>query len=245
MSSSDRGPTPAGMRALVVAPAYNEHGKIGNVVRKVPRDIIAAVVVVDDCSADDTSDEARAAGAIVIRHERNRGVGAAIRSGIDYAIANGFDVVAILSGDDQHDPHDLYGVMALIEQGYDFVQGSRRFAGGLDAPHIGWFRRFSTWGYTQFFRLVSGFPCTDATNGGRAFRVSILQDGRINLWQDWLDTYELETYLLYKAIKSGVRIVEAPVKVIYHERGTTKMKPIVDWWRIMRPLVFLALGLRK
>ncbi|MBI5878700.1 MAG: glycosyltransferase family 2 protein [Chloroflexi bacterium] len=233
------------LRTAVVAPAYNEQGKIGRVVNKVPRDIISAIVVVDDCSTDATSAEAAAAGAVVIRHERNRGVGAAIRSGIDYALANGFDAVAILSGDDQHDPNDLYGMLALLEQGYDFVQGSRRFAGGLDAPNIGWFRRMSTWGYTIVFRLVSGFPCTDATNGGRAFRLRIFDDRRINLWQDWLDTYELETYLLFKAIKTHVRIVEAPVKVIYHDRGTTKMKPFRDWWRIMKPLVYLSLGLRK
>jgi dolichol-phosphate mannosyltransferase len=95
------------------------------------------------------------------------------------------------------------------------------------------------------FRVLSGFPCTDATNGGRAFRTRIFRNRKINLWQDWLDTYELEPYLLYKAIRCGVRTIEAPMKVIYHERGTTKMRPFRDWWRLFRPLVFIALGLRK
>lgn len=233
------------LRTLVAIPAYNEQGKIGCVVRKIPAPLADAVLVVDDCSTDATSDEAQAAGAHVIRHAHNMGVGAAIRSGIDYALANGYDIVAILSGDDQHDPNDLCRMFELIErEGYDFVQGSRRLA-GLDAPNIGLFRRVFTWVYATMFRALTGFPCTDATNGGRAFRTRIFDDKRINLWQAWLNSYELEPYLLYQAVKNGVKITEAPMKVIYHHNGTTKMKPIRDWWRILRPMVYLTLGIRK
>ena len=233
------------LRTLIVIPAFNEQGKIGNVVRKIPPQLVDAALVVDDCSRDETVAEAMAAGALIVRHEHNRGVGAAIRSGIDYAIANEFDVVAILSGDDQHDANDLREMLRLIrDDGYDFVQGSRRLT-GLDAPNIGWFRRTFTLVYVILFRLLTGFPCTDATNGGRAFRTRIFADQRINLWQAWLDTYELEPYLLYQAVRCGVKITEAPMKVIYHTQGTTKMKPFKDWWRILRPMVYLALGLRK
>jgi dolichol-phosphate mannosyltransferase len=234
-----------GLRTLVVIPAYNEQGKIGDVVTGVPLDIVAAVLVVDDCSHDQTGAEANEAGALVLRHERNLGVGAAIRSGIDYARTHEYDVVAIMSGDNQHDPRDLPGLLNLIEEdGYDFVQGSRRL-GGLRAPNISLFRRSFTWLYTLVFRILTGFPSTDATNGGRAFRVSIFRDSRINLWQDWLNGYELEPYLLYKAIRHGFRVTEAPMKVIYHDAGTTKMRPIRDWWRLFRPMMFLAFGLRK
>ena len=234
------------MKKLIVIPAYNEQGKIESVVAKIPQGLIDDVLVVDDHSSDKTSEEAAAAGARVVRHERNTGVGGAIRSGIDYARANGFDVVAILSGDDQHDPNDLYGVLRpIIEDGFDFVQGSRRL-GGLDSPNIGWFRRFFTWVYAVVFRVMTGFPCTDATNGGRAFRVDIFsRDPAIDLWQDWLNTYELEPYLFYQVVRRGFKVTEAPMKVIYHSRGTTKMKPFRDWWRIFRPMLLLALGLRK
>jgi dolichol-phosphate mannosyltransferase len=232
-------------RILVVIPAYNEEGKIGRVVAKIPKRICSGIAVVNDCSTDATAAEAEAAGAILISHPVNRGVGAAIRTGIDYAIKNKFDVVVVLSGDDQHDPGDLPGLLAPILDGtHDFVQGSRRLS-GLRAPNIGMFRRVSTWCYTVLFRILSGFPCTDATNGGRAFRTRIFRNRQINLWQDWMDTYELEPYLLYKSIRCGVRTTEAPMKVIYHSRGTTKMRPFRDWWRLFRPMVFLALGLRK
>jgi dolichol-phosphate mannosyltransferase len=238
-------PSGDGLRVVVVIPAYNEQGKIGRVISKIPDSLMVQVVVVDDGSSDATAGEAAASGAVVIRHPRNRGVGAAIRSGIDYALSNGYDVVAILSGDDQHDPHDLYGLIEPIRTaGFDFVQGSRRLT-GLQAPNIGWFRRAFTWLYALVFRLLTGWPCTDATNGGRAFRTSVFRNGRINLWQEWLDSYELEPYLLYQAVKQGYRVTEAPMKVIYHERGTTKMKPVRDWWRIFRPMIYLSLGLRR
>jgi len=237
--------TPPALRALIVVPAFNEQGKIGRVVAKVPPGLAEAVLVVDDCSLDATAAEALKAGALVVQHAHNLGVGAAIRTGIDYARTNYFDIVAILSGDDQHDPNDLREMLRLIRAGgYDFVQGSRRLA-GLDAPNIGLFRRVFTWVYALLFRRLTGFACTDATNGGRAFRTRIFEDQRINLWQEWLNTYELEPYLLYKAVKCGVRITEAPMRVIYHTQGTTKMKPFRDWWRILRPLIYLSLGIRK
>ncbi len=232
-------------RVLVVIPAYNEQGKIGRVVRKALTQAVDGIVVVDDGSRDDTAAEAAAAGAWVVRHERNAGVGAAIRTGIDYALAHDFSVVAILSGDDQHDPTELPGLLRpILEEGYDFVQGSRRFR-GLQSPNINWFRRFFTWVYAATFRLLTGFACTDATNGGRAFHVRIFADGKINLWQDWLNTYELEPYLFYKAVREGYKVTEAPMKVIYHTGGTTKMKPVRDWWRILRPMIYLTLGVKK
>ena len=70
-------------RVAVIVPAWNEIGKIGEVVRKIPRQFAATVIVVDDCSQDDTAGEARAAGAeVVIRHDLNKGVGAGIRTGL-------------------------------------------------------------------------------------------------------------------------------------------------------------------
>lgn len=232
-------------RILIIAPAYNEAGKIGKVVEKVKAAVPYDLLVVDDCSTDQTAIEAQQAGAKVISHSRNQGVGAAIRTGVDYALNQGYEVVAIVSGDDQHDPNELPGLLApVLEEGYDFVQGSRRL-GGLNAPEIGLFRRVFTQVYAIAFRLLTGFACTDATNGGRAFRTSIFQNKSINLWQEWLNTYELEPYLFYKVVRGPFRVTEAPMKVIYHRQGTTKMKPFRDWWRILRPIIFLSLGLRR
>lgn len=232
-------------RVAAVVPAYNEAGKIGAVVRKVPRRYASTVVVVDDCSTDGTSEEAREAGAErVIRHERNRGVGAAIRTGLEAARREGFTFAVILSGDDQHEPDELPRVLGPLFAGEaDLVQGSRWLPGGA-TPGIPPDRRWLTRVYPLLFRIASGYPSTDGTNGFRAFRLSLLDDPRVRLDQDWLDRYELEPYLLYQAVRCGLRVSEVPVTVRYHSRGTSKMRFLSDGWRILRPLVYLRLGLK-
>jgi len=233
-------------RVGVVIPAWNETGKIGEVVRKVPRRWAATVIVVDDCSSDDTAGEARASGAeVVIRHERNRGVGAGIRTGLLEAKRRGLEVAAILSGDDQHEPDELPRILAPLFAGEaDLVQGSRWLAGGA-TPGIPAERRWLTRLYPLLFRIASGRRVSDGTNGMRAFRLALLDDPRIRLEQDWLDRYELEPYLLFQAFRAGYRVREVPVTVRYHARGTTKMRLVRDGWRLLRPLVFLRLGLRR
>jgi len=232
-------------RVAVVVPAFDERGKIGDVVRKVPRHVASCVIVVDDASSDGTGEEAKAAGAEhVLRHQANRGVGAGIRTGLERARALGFEFATILSGDDQHEPDELPRVLApLFEDRADLVQGSRWLPGGA-TPGIPHSRRWLTRLYSHLFRLASGFPSTDGTNGFRALRLSMLDDSRIRLDQEWLDRYELEPYLLYQAVRCGYRVCEAPVTVRYHARGTTKMHPLRDGWRMLRPLVYLRLGLR-
>ena len=127
----------------------------------------------------------------------------------------------------------------------DLVQGSRWLPGGA-TPGIPSSRRWLTRLYPVLFRIASGFPSTDGTNGLRAFRLALLDDPRIRLDQPWLDRYELEPYLLLKAITLGYRHREVPVTKIYppHQLGYTKMRPFVDWWSILRPVVYLGLGLK-
>lgn len=233
-------------RVVAVLPCKDESGKIGRLVRRFAPGLVGTVLVVDDGSSDGTAQEAQMAGATVLRHGRNRGVGAAIRSGIDWARANGYDIVVVMAGDDQDDPAEIPTVLEPIVTGKaDLVQGSRRLDGRrtVDMPL---FRRVTTRIYSLLFRLVTGFPATDATNGFRAFRLALCDDPGIRLDQDWLDTYELEPYLLVQALRRGYRVVEVPVTKTYHrELGYTKMMPGRDWWRILRPLIFLRLGLRR
>jgi len=200
---------------------------------------------VDDCSGDATADEARAAGAeVVIRHEINQGVGAGIRTGLLEAKRRGYEFAAVLSGDDQHNPDELPRILLPLFRGEaDLVQGSRWLPGGA-VPGIPADRRWLTQLYPRIFRLASGAGITDGTNGMRAFALKLLDDPRIALGQAWLDRYELEPYLLYQVVRCGYRVQEAPVTVRYHARGTTKMRWFRDGWSILRPIVYLRLGLR-
>ena len=236
-------------KILCILPAYNEEGKIGKVIDKIKAvGIDCEIVVANDCSTDNTKVEAESHGAAVISHEVNMGVGAGIRNGIKYGIKNGFDIGIILSGDDQHEPKELPMVLEKIKADKaNFIQGSRRLKGG-DAVNPPLFREITTRLFSLVMTIFTGQRITDGTNGFRAFYFSIFEDKNINLDQEWLNTYELEPYLLYKAVKSKkIDVIEVPITVYYRgeKKSYSKMKPFRDWWRLSRPLFFLRFGIKK
>ena len=235
-----------GQSIQVILPALNEAGKIGRAVHRIPRPLVDRVLVVDDGSTDGTAAEAETAGATVIRHDSNRGVGAAIRSGIERAQQDGIALTGIMAGDDQDDPEELVRLAeAIVDRGCEFVQGSRYLPGGqrLNQPLS---RTVMTIGYSVMFSASVLRRITDATNGFKLFRTEICREWPLR--QAWLDRYELEPYLLYQAIRRGHRVCEVPVTKYYppdRAVGYTKMKAWRDWWRISRPMLLLTLRLRK
>jgi dolichol-phosphate mannosyltransferase len=227
------------MRTIAIIPAKDEEQKIGIVVRgilKYAKELVGEVIVIDDGSNDKTAMVAKKSGATVLSHPVNRGVGAAIRTGIDYAIQNNYDICVVMGGDAQDDPREMYRVVSpIINDGYDFVQGSRVYGRVINFPI---FRKITTYLFSLFFNVAAGVKITDASNGYRAFRTRIVKSPRINLHQDWLNRYELEPYLLIQAIKKGYKITEAPVtKIYFKELGYSKMKPLQSWWHILKPLI--------
>jgi len=237
-------------RIILILPALNEQGKISKVIDKTKNaghGLVDEILVIDDGSTDHTADEAREHGARVISQRVNMGVGAAIRTGIEYALDKRFDIVVVMGADDQDNPREIPRVLRpIMDDHFVFVQGSRYVAGG-ERVNIPLFRWITTGVYSLLFKITMKFPVTDGTNGFRAFRTSIFQDKEINLWQSWLNRYELEPYLYYKVIEKGLAVTDAPVTKSYPEGkvGYTKMVPILDWWSILRPLVYLRFGLRK
>ncbi len=234
---------------MIILPAYNETGKVGQVIRKIrATGFENTIVVVDDCSTDNTAGEADRAGAVILKHEKNKGVGAAIRTGIQYGLENGYDICAILSSDDQHEPKEISRVVnPIISNEYDFVQGSRRLKGGR-VVNDRLFRKITTQLYSLLLSVMVGRRVTDATNGFRAFRLSIFDHPDIDINQEWLDRYELEPYILFKAIKNkNIRFAEVPITIYYHRetKQYTKMRPFLDWWKLARPLVYLGLRIKK
>src|SRR5437870_258669 len=94
-------------KILALAPAYNEESKIGRVVARTPRDVVDCLLVVDDGSSDATAAVARAGGAEVLSLGTVRGVGCALRAGLNYARAHAFDVAVIMAGNDKDDPAEI------------------------------------------------------------------------------------------------------------------------------------------
>jgi dolichol-phosphate mannosyltransferase len=242
--SESAGPQPI---VAVVIPALNEAGKIGRVLDKLPRDGRFEAIVVDDGSTDGTGDEAREHGAaVVVRHEQRGGVGSAIRDGWKVGLERGRPYLSLLSGDDQHDPSELVDALdRFLAAKADYLQGSRWMPGGKVVGDTGG-RGLGTRIYSIAFSVLAGRRVTDATNGFRIFKASILDDPRIDIDQSWLDSYDLEPYVLYKAIRGRYRVIEYPCTVVYHAKeGYTKMRGLRDWWRLFRPAVLLRAGVKR
>jgi dolichol-phosphate mannosyltransferase len=237
-----------GCRIIAIAPAYNEQAKIGQVAKRTPRDVVDEVLVVDDGSTDDTAQVARAAGAEVLSFPQVRGVGAAIRAGLAAGRSQGFQVAVIMAGNNKDDPAEIPRLLEpIVAQGCDLVVGSRFLAGGQYGGDMPRYRRLATRLHPWLLSRFVGKQLTESTNGFRAIRLQCLDDPRIRLDQPWLDGYGLEVYLLYKMIRCGFRHAEVPCTKIYPAKkiGNTKMRPIIDWWDILKPVFLLGLGIKR
>ena len=237
-----------GLRVIAMAPVLNEEQKIGEVVRRVPRDVVDEILVLDDGSTDRSAEVARAGGANVHPMGATVGVGAVLRTGYRYAIEQGYDVAVVMAGNNKDSPEEIPLLLdAVVDQGADLVQGSRWLKGKANFGPMPLYRRVATRLHPLLFTLAARRRVTDSTNGFRAVTVDLLRDDRIDLDQPWLDEYELEPYLYLRAIRIGRKVVEVPVTKIYPPKklGQTKMKPGIGWWSILRPILFVGLGLKK
>jgi len=237
-----------GLSVIAVVPVLDEESKIGRVVERMPRPLVDETLVVDDGSTDRSVEVARAGGAHVLSMGRTVGVGAALRAGYGHAVAKGYDVVVTAAGNDKDAPEEIPLLLdPIADDRADFVQGSRFLKTNANFGPMPVYRRLATRLHPLFFSLVAGRRVTESTNGFRAMRGRLLADPRLALDRGWLDQYELEPYLYLRAIKLGYRTTEVPVTKIYPPRslGQTKMPPISGWWSILRPLVYVGLGVKR
>ncbi len=243
-------------KILVSPVAFNEHIKLKNVIvrflaARAKSRFLLDYLIVDDGSTDGTTsmiESFKDRGVKTIRHPQRCGVGAAIRTAIKYARNHQYDVLVIMAGNDKDNPEEISRLLdPIFQENYDLVQGSRYLAGGGFGGDMPSYRKFATRLHPWLFSIVTGHKMTDTTNGFRAFKLPIFKDERLNIDQAWLNCYELEVYLLFKAIKLGYKVKEAPVTKVYPSKklGYTKMRPLIGWWSILRPLIFLGLGVRR
>jgi dolichol-phosphate mannosyltransferase len=235
-------------RILAMAPAYNEESKIGQVVARTPRDVVDCLLVIDDGSTDGTAAVARAGGAEVLSLGKVMGVGYALRTGLNYARDLGYDIAVIMAGNNKDNPAEIPRLLdPICDRGCDLVVGSRFLQGGGYGGDMPLYRKFATRLHPWLMSRFTGKKLTETTNGFRAIRLSCLNDPRINLDQSWLDSYGLEVYLLFKMLVCGYRHTEVACTKIYPPKklGITKMRPIVGWWDILRPVFLLGFGIKR
>src|SRR6478672_7953590 len=199
------------MRVLAATFAYNEGEKIRRTLSRHPAQRSYDLLVHDDGSNDGSLD-AVDPGIIVLRNPVNQGIGSAMKRVFQYALDHDYDVLVIEAGNDKDDPLEIPALLAPLERdAADFVQGSRYLNGG-GFGNMPKYRVLATRViHPLAFSIAARKRVTESTNGFRAFRTALLRDPRIDWRQSWLDRYELEPYLLLKAIRLGYRHVEVAV----------------------------------
>lgn len=198
----------------IVIAAYNEGPCIEDVVRDV-RGEYPNVVVVDDGSTDDTFEAARGSATYVLRHPLNRGQGAALQTGIEFALSRGAQFIVTFDADGQHRIEDIQAMVGPIARGECEITLGSRFLGGTQNMPTG--RRRMLRMAVLFTRVVNRIEVTDAHNGLRAF--SRKAAGKIHIK---LDGMAHASELLDQVRQSGLAFREIPVQIRYTKYSMSK-----------------------
>jgi len=207
----------------VVIPGYMEAGRIGAVVHGVKRHC-RNIVVVDDGSTDDTSSEAKDAGAEVIRHTVNKGKGLSLDAGFRYARNHGFEFVITLDADGQHDPGDIPGFLEAYASGIMQVYVGNRMADPAGMPLV---RRLTNLFMSWLLSRKMGQWVPDTQCGYRLYRCDILDGVSLESAR-----FAAESEILLYLAARGVKIGAVPIKVIYRDEKS-KIHPVRDTMRFI------------
>ena len=219
----------------VICAAYNEAAMIGRVVSELRRAGYLTVVV-DDGSADATGPIAAAAGAHVVTHPLNLGQGAALQTGMDYALSRGAEVLVTFDADGQHRVADIRRLVeALARERAAFALGSRFLGEAQDLPPL---RRLILRAATVFTRLTTGLRLTDSHNGLRA--LTRRGAAAIRLRQNRMAH---ASEILAEIARSRLPYVEVPVSIEYTAYSLAKGQRLSDSVLILLDL--LAQGLTR
>jgi glycosyltransferase involved in cell wall biosynthesis len=223
-------------RIAVVVPAKDEGATIGALLDGISRISVPGhdlhPIVVDDGSTDATAAIARGRGAEVVVHAENRGLGAAVRTGLRAAVAAGAVAVAYLDADLEYAPGDIPNLVEPVLSGRaDYVLGSR-FRGGVRGMRL--YRRIGNYAFTALLVLLTGKKITDGQTGMRAF--SREAAGRAEIVHD----YNYAQVLTLDLLRKGFRLEEVPIRYRVREHGESfvrwsypaKVLPAI--WREMR-----------
>ena len=216
-------------KVVVIIPAYNEEKSVGDVIRRIPRNLFGKVniIVIDDGSLDATAEVARKAGASVLRHKRNRGLSQTLKDGIYAGLGQDADIFVTMDADGQYLPEEISKLVNPIQEGKaDLVLGSR-FTGHIE--EMPWIKRVGNRMFTWLVRRLTGYPFTDTQTGFRAFNKNLAE----NVFLHGKYTYTQE--MLIHAVEKGFEIVEIPIFFAKRRHGESRL--------IINPLTYAVKAL--
>ncbi|MDP9426827.1 MAG: glycosyltransferase family 2 protein [Actinomycetota bacterium] len=220
----------------VVVPAMDEEATVGELLGRVAGVRVPGcepyAIVVDDGSTDRTAEISREKGALVVRHEENKGLGAAVRTGLRTAVETGADLVAYLDADLEYSPEDIPQMVEPILAGRaDYVLGSR-FRGGVRGMKV--YRWLGNHFFTALLVLLTRRPITDGQTGMRAFSREAAANAEI------VHDYNYAQVLTLDLVQKGYRLLEVPIRYRLREHGASFIswrypaKVLLAIWRELR-----------
>ena len=212
-------------KGCMLIPAYKEGERIAEVVRDVLK-VCPNVVVVDDGSPDDTAEVAEKAGATVLVQEVNRGKGAALNRGFEYAREKGYEFVVTLDGDGQHAADDIPAFIDAYAQGTPVIIGNRM----SDTSTMPLIRRLTNRFMSWLISRKMGQRVPDTQNGFRLYKTDVIPE-----MQTGSQRFAAESEILLELAANGVRMGAVPIKVIYRDEKS-KINPVKDTWRFFKML---------
>lgn len=208
------------MKTLVIIPAYNEEGAIVETIHNLKENCPEIdYVIINDCSKDKTLKICRENNFNVINLPVNLGIGGAVQTGYRYAYQNDYDVAIQMDADGQHDPKYISQLVAKIEEGNDFVIGSRFLEKeGFQSTLI---RRMGINLYAGIIKLLTKKKITDTTSGYRAAGKKIIAIFAKNYPVDYPEP-ETNAFIA----KNNFKIVEIPMKMKQRDSGVSSITPV-------------------
>lgn len=223
-------------RISIVIPAKDEEATIGELLDGISNVQLTGYelspIVVDDGSTDNTAEKARSKGATVVSHPENRGLGAAVRTGLRAAVEADALAVAYLDADLEYSPDDIPRLLEPILAGRaDYVLGSR-FLGGVRGMRL--YRRVGNYAFTGLLSVLTGRRMTDGQTGMRAFSREAAESAEI------VHDYNYAQVLTLDLLRKGFRFEEVPIRYRVREHGESfirwsypaKVLPAI--WRELR-----------
>lgn len=215
------------MRTLAAIPCFNERIPVAYVVLLARRHV-DEVLVIDDGSSDGTTEIAQAAGAQVLRHEKNKGKGAAVRAALRYAAGNGFDALVLLDGDGQHDPAQIPGLLQPIQEGTaEIVIGYR------ELKQMPRYRRVGR--LVLDYTTASGKLTQDSQSGFRALSRQAIEALQANLLH--ANGFSIESEMIMVARDLQLKIAEVPITCNYALKDTSTENPLKHGFGVLGSVV--------
>src|SRR5579859_4548594 len=223
------------MNIVVIMPTYNEKANIFKMIPVLENDVFSKVknhsmhlLVVDDNSPDGTSDEVKKYMKqwknISLLTGKKQGLGAAYIRGMQYAMTTmKADAVIEFDADFQHDPHDIPRLIKAMDEGADYVIGSRYIPGGKIPKEWGWDRKIlSYYGGSMLGRIMLGFwNIHDITAGYKLTKTSFLK--KIDLDHLYSKDFAYKMHILHDVVKQGAKVKEIPVIFYERKEGASKI----------------------